>query len=73
MAYRMHDSLNVVLEFLIYDPETQENIFKKVTLSKITNTLSNEQLAEVAEKLGALCKHPLSATYLVTKQVLVTS
>ena len=71
MATRMHNSLDMVFEFVLFDEVKQENYTKKVTLKGINPNLTNEQYLEVGEKIDSLLKQPVAAIGLVTSQYLM--
>lgn len=63
-----HDYTNLVLQYKI--TEDGKELTRSVTLSRINDALTAEQLHEVASKLLALTKHQLSGAYRVTREAI---
>lgn len=69
MAYRVEDSMSLVIEFMLPDPNGKQ-VTKKVTLSGINQRLTDDQYFQVASKIDGLLKYPAVAYGLITKNLL---
>lgn len=64
----LHDYTNLVLQYKIHDGEKE--VTRSFTLSRVNNSLTAEELFEVASKLIALTNHQLSGAYRVVREAI---